>query len=70
MLMLQDLLDQRHGNGTYSVTNLGTCGATLQKDGALPYWATPTYKALVAARWDVIIVMLGVRRSVERAVFG
>jgi len=56
---LQDLLDARHGNGTYSVTNLGTCGTTLQKDGASPYWKSATYAALVAAQWDVIIIMLG-----------
>lgn len=56
---LQLLLDKEHGNGIYSVTNLGTCGATLQKDGAFPYWKTGTYKALVAAKWDVVIVMLG-----------
>lgn len=43
----------------YSVTNLGTCGTTLQRDGAYPYWKSATYHALVAARWDVVIVMLG-----------
>ena len=56
---LQDIFDEKHGNGTYSVTNLGTCGTTLQKNGAKPYWTSATYKALVAATWDIVIVMLG-----------
>jgi hypothetical protein len=29
------------------------------QDGASPYWKSATYKALVANKWDVIIVMLG-----------
>ena len=56
---LQDILDAKHGNGTYSVTNLGVCGSTLQKAGHEPWWHTAAYKALVANRWDVIFVMLG-----------
>lgn len=29
--------------GTYSVTNLGTCGTTLSKTGASPYWNSATF---------------------------
>jgi len=56
---LQDILDARHGNGSYSVTNLGVCGSTLQKEAHKPWWNTGAYKTLVANRWDVIFVMLG-----------
>lgn len=56
---LQIMLDVTHGQGTYSVTNLGACGATLSKTGASPYWNRSQYKALIAAKWDIVILMLG-----------
>jgi len=56
---LQDILDANHGNGTYSVTNLGICGASLQKNSPSPWWNTGAYKTLVANRWDIVLVMLG-----------
>ena len=57
--MWLDSYDQREGAGKYSVTNLGICGTTLSDHGASPWWRSPAYKALVAARWDVIFIMLG-----------
>jgi len=56
---LQLLFDANHGNGTYSVTNLGTCGTTLSDHGASPYWKSATYRALMASKWDMVVVMLG-----------
>ena len=56
---LQNILDTKHGQGTYSVTNLGVCGSSLQREGAKPWWNTAAYQTLVSNRWDVIIVMLG-----------
>lgn len=56
---LQDILDATHGNGTYSVTNLGVCGAALQKNVHNSWWNTGAYKTLVANRWDIVMVMLG-----------
>jgi hypothetical protein len=60
---LGDLLDDQFGNGTYSVTNLGVCGSTLQKKGKKPWWSTAQYKTLVANEWDVVFVMLGTNVS-------
>lgn len=56
---LQAILDSREGVGKYSVTNLGICGTTLSDHGAFPYKTSGGYKALVAAKWDIIFVMLG-----------
>lgn len=56
---LQLLLDQAHGNGTYSVTNLGACGSTMLKKGNSPFWQRPQYKALIAGKWDIVTIMLG-----------
>ena len=64
---LQGILDAQRGNGTYSVTNLGVCGSTLQKEAAKPWWTTGAYKALVAARWDVVFVMLGTNDAAPTA---
>lgn len=43
----------------YSVTNLGACGSTMLKAANSPYWKRPQYHALTAAKWDIIIIMLG-----------
>merc|ERR1712232_898133 len=56
---LQILLDQKHGPGAYSVTNLGACGTTMLKKGNSPFWKKPQYKALVAGKWDIVTIMLG-----------
>lgn len=56
---LQILLDQTHGAGKFSVTNLGACGSTMLKKSNSPYWQRPQYKALTSAKWDIIIIMLG-----------
>jgi lysophospholipase L1-like esterase len=53
------MLDEAHGNGTYSVTNLGACGSTMQKKGDSPFWQRPQFHALTAARWDIVTIMLG-----------
>ena len=31
----------------------------MLKKGNSPYWKRPQYKALVAAKWDILIIMLG-----------
>jgi len=64
---LQDILDAAHGAGSYSVTNLGVCGSTLQREAHEPWWSTGAYKALVAARWDVVFVMLGTNDAAPTA---
>ena len=55
---LQIMLDESYP-GKYSVTNLGACGSTMMKGADSPYWKRPQYKALTAAKWDIIIIMLG-----------
>lgn len=64
---LQDLLDAKHGDGSYVVTNLGVCGSTLQKKGKLPWSSTAAYKALTASRWEVLLVMLGTNDAAPTA---
>lgn len=56
---LQILLDDRYGQGVYSVTNLGVSGATMRKEADSPFWNRPQYRALVAAKWDIVTIMLG-----------
>jgi lysophospholipase L1-like esterase len=55
---LQIMLDAE-SPGKYSVTNLGACGSTMMKGADSPFWKRPQYKALTAAKWDIIIIMLG-----------
>ena len=47
----------------YNVTNLGACGATLQKEGDSPYWKRPQFQALINGTWDIVIIMVSRRRS-------
>jgi lysophospholipase L1-like esterase len=56
---LQILLDQIHGEGKYSVTNLGACGSTMLKKSNSPYWKRSQYTALTKGKWDIITIMLG-----------
>jgi len=56
---LQLLLDQGQGEGTYAVTNLGACGSMLLRNSSSPYWARPQYTALIAGKWDIVVIMLG-----------
>jgi len=56
---LQILLDQKHGNDSYSVTNLGACGSTMLKKGDSPFWKRPQFAALTAGKWDIVTIMLG-----------
>ena len=56
---LQLLLDQGQGEGTYAVTNLGACGSMLLRNSSSPYWARPQYTALLAGKWDIVVIMLG-----------
>jgi lysophospholipase L1-like esterase len=56
---LQILLDQAHGQGKYSVTNLGACGATMLKGGDSPYWKRSQFSALTSGKWDIVTIMLG-----------
>eukprot|EP00756_Hemistasia_phaeocysticola_P005871 Hpha_TRINITY_DN1353_c0_g1::TRINITY_DN1353_c0_g1_i1::g.93359::m.93359 len=64
---LQDILDAHHGNGSYSVSNLGICGSALQKQASLPWWNTSAYTTLVSNKWDVIFVMLGTNDAAPTA---
>lgn len=43
----------------YKVANFGHSGATLLKDGDLPYWKTPEYKHSTAFKGKIVIIMLG-----------
>jgi lysophospholipase L1-like esterase len=67
---LQLLLDEHHGRGKYSVTNLGACGSTMLKKGDSPYWRRPQFKALTAAKWDIVTVMLGTNDAKDRGSHG
>ena len=60
---LQALLGER-----YEVVNLGSSGATVGKHGrdgcgdviaSASYWDREPFRAFVAGRWDVVIVMIG-----------
>lgn len=56
---LQLLLDQAHGAGKFSVTNLGACGSTMLKKSNSPYWERPQFQTLKESKWDIITIMLG-----------
>ena len=56
---LQILLDESHGNGSYSVTNLGACGSTMLKKSDSPYWTRSQFATLTNYTWDIITIMLG-----------
>ena len=56
---LQIMLDEAHGKGKYTVTNMGACGSTMLKKGDSPFWKRPQYKTLTSSKWDIIIIMLG-----------
>jgi len=56
---LQSLLDTTHGQGAYSVTNLGACGSTMLKKGDSPFWKRPQYQALTSQKWDIVTILLG-----------
>lgn len=43
----------------YTVLNCGKSGATLQKNGDLPYWNTKEFSNVFAFRPDVVIIKLG-----------
>ena len=55
---LETMLNKKYPN-KYKVTNLGACGSTMMKGADSPYWKRPQYAALTAAKWDIIIIMLG-----------
>ncbi len=57
-VVLQELLGD-----DYEVRNFGRSGATLLKNGNLPYIGTPQYKALQEFSPDVVIVKLGTNDS-------
>jgi lysophospholipase L1-like esterase len=54
---LQSMVD----SSKYSITNLGACGSTMQKapNADSPYWSRPQYQALIAGKWDIVVIMLG-----------
>lgn len=59
---LGEMLNKKYPN-KYKVTNLGACGSTMMKGADSPYWQRPQFKALTAAKWDIIIIMLGTIRN-------
>jgi len=58
-------LQQMLGSG-YLVTNLGACGATLQKKADSPYWNRPQYTALIQGKWDIVVIMLGTNDAKDK----
>ncbi|MDB5288028.1 MAG: hypothetical protein JWR05_2977 [Mucilaginibacter sp.] len=51
-------LQKMLGSG-YKVTNYGVSGATLTRNGNLPYWNTKQYRAVCSNLPDVIVIDLG-----------
>ncbi|HMD54615.1 MAG TPA: GDSL-type esterase/lipase family protein [Phycisphaerae bacterium] len=47
----------------YDVRNFGHSGATMLKNGNLPYWSTQEFKKATAFDPDIVIVMLGTNDS-------
>lgn len=48
---------------SYSVGNFGRSGATLLKNGDLPYWSQPEFTASNAFAPDIVVIMLGTNDS-------
>jgi len=67
---LQMMLDAKYGYGAYSVTNLGACGSTMLKNGDSPFWKRPEYNALISAKWDIVIIMLGTNDAKDHGSHG
>jgi len=67
---LQLLLDSAHGPGKFSVTNLGACGSTMQKQGDSPFWKRPQFDALTQGKWDVVTIMLGTNDAKDAGSMG
>jgi lysophospholipase L1-like esterase len=60
-MVLQRLLGRR-----FKVTNLGSSGATLSKEGKdgqgdidAAYWHRPVFTELTSQKWDAVVIMLG-----------
>jgi len=56
---LQALLAAKYGGDSYTVTNFGAGGATVQKGADSPYWHRAQFASFVNGSYDVIVVMLG-----------
>lgn len=56
--VLGDLL-----GGKYEVKNFGRSGATLLKQGDLPYWKTPEFKNATEFQPDIVVIKLGTNDS-------
>lgn len=56
------ILQQRLG-ASYQVSNYGYSGATMLREGNLPYWTTPYYSRALASAPDVVVLMLGTNDS-------
>jgi lysophospholipase L1-like esterase len=59
------VLQQLLGDG-YAVTNMGEGGATMRAGADSPYWLRPGYRTLTAAKWDVLVLMLGTNDAKDR----
>ena len=55
---LQQLLGDR-----YDIRNFGVNGATMRKDGDLPYWDQEAYQKALAFKPDIVVIMLGTNDS-------
>ncbi len=55
-------LGQLLGDG-YDVRNFGVNGATLLKNGDLPYWTRPQFKMATEFQPDIVIIKLGTNDS-------
>ena len=52
---------------SYKVTNLGACGSDMIRNvtnrtassAFSPFWQRPQFQALIKAKWDILVVMLG-----------
>jgi lysophospholipase L1-like esterase len=54
----------------YSVTNLGSAGATVSREltrtpGMGPYWGRPQFQLLTGSRWHVVLLMLGTNDAIR-----
>ncbi len=57
--VLQELLNERLGQGSAMVKNFGYSGATISRVSNEPYWETPSFNSSTRFRPHLVLIMLG-----------